>query len=405
MYLKLAWRNIWRNKRRTFITIVSIVLAVVLAVFMRAMQLGMYDGMIRNVVGAFTGYVQVHALGYWEERSLDNSITFDAGLEQMLVALDGVEAVVPRIQSFALSSCGELTKGALITGVDPAKEGYLSDLHEKIEKGEVFGINDDKVLVAKGLAQYYDASVGDTIVFIGQGYHAMTAAGKYEISGIIDLNNPRLNNITVLMPLPTMQRYLGTDDIVTTLIIAKEERARTEDVTTSLIAALDPAIYEVMNWHELMPELDQTIVADSIGGLIMVFILYMIITFGIFGTVLMMTEERMYEFGVLISIGMKRHKLMITIFLETVLLSLIAVTIGALLITPVVHYFNANPIELTGNGAEAMEKFGFDPVIPMLIDYSIQATHAGIICVVTVLMAFYPLWVISRVDPVRAMKR
>ena len=122
MYLKLAWRNIWRNKRRSFITIASILFAVFFAVMMRSIQLGLYAKMIDNVVGFYTGYLQIHGNGYWEEKTLDNSFEYDEQLLEEIAQTDRVTGVIPRLEGFALSSYGESTKGAMVVGVDAKKE-------------------------------------------------------------------------------------------------------------------------------------------------------------------------------------------------------------------------------------------------------------------------------------------
>ena len=125
MLLKLAWRNLWRNKKRSIITISSIAIAVFLAVFMRSMQLGMYANMIKNVVGSYSGYVQVHAHGFWDEQNMDNSLLLDQKLVENVQQIDGVKNLIPRLQTFSLGSSDELSKAVLIQGVEMEKEKLL----------------------------------------------------------------------------------------------------------------------------------------------------------------------------------------------------------------------------------------------------------------------------------------
>ncbi len=116
MILKLAWRNIWRNRKRSIITATSILIAVFLSLLMRSMQLGMYKHMIDNVVGSYTGYIQIHNKGYWDERSIDNAVTINDSLINKIKALKGVKEVLPRLESFGLLSAGDLTKVISING-------------------------------------------------------------------------------------------------------------------------------------------------------------------------------------------------------------------------------------------------------------------------------------------------
>ena len=403
MILKLAWRNIWRNKRRSLITIASIMVAIFLAIFMRSIQLGMYANMIRNVVGNYSGYVQVHAKGYWAEQSLNNGFEVDDDLTSKILAVKGVTNIVPRLSNFALASAKDLTKGLNITGMDAQKEAFMKPIEDRLISGHVFR-KENEVVIGKKVAGYFKTSLGDTLVFIGQGYHGSNAAGKFVISGVIDMKNPLLNQSTVLMDLKAFQNYLDAPNVVTNLVILKNEYTNETQLAHRLAQALDSNSYEVMDWHEMQPEIDQTIQVDSIGGLIMIAILYMIITFGIFGTVLMMVQERMYELGIMVSIGMKKLKLAAIIFLETILLSLMGVILGMIAVSPVVYYYHINPIDLSNAGSKGIESFGFEPIIPALLDPSIYSTHGLIVLGIAMLIGFYPIWIILRLNPIKAMR-
>src|SRR5690606_20958814 len=130
MYLTLAYRNIWRNRRRSLITILSITFAVLLACIMRSMQLGSYDRMIENSVRFHTGYIQIHKKGYWDDKVIDNSFSLDNSVIQGITSTAGVESYVPRLESFALASHGTQTKGAMVMGIDPEREHGLTLLRD-----------------------------------------------------------------------------------------------------------------------------------------------------------------------------------------------------------------------------------------------------------------------------------
>jgi len=229
MYLKLAWRNIWRNKKRSLITISSIFLAVILAVFMRAMQLGSYDLIIDSIVHSYTGYIQVHSNGYWDEQTLENSMEVDKEMIEKVMNEKGVTLVVPRLESFALSSYGQLTKGAMIVGIDPELEEDLMRLSEKLTEGEMFTNESKSVLLAQGLADYYKIGVGDTIVLLSQGYHGVSAAGKYPIAGILKFGSPQLNDRFISMPLKEAQWFYGAEDRITSLALLVGENKQNEE--------------------------------------------------------------------------------------------------------------------------------------------------------------------------------
>ena len=138
-YLKLAWRNIWRNRRRTLITAASIFFAVLFAILMRSFQLGSYDHMIHNAVESYTGYIQVHDFNYEDEKTIDHSFPYSDTLLEKVRSTSNVTYAVPRLESFALASFGTQTKGALVLGVDPVAENKLTNASSKLVKYKITG--------------------------------------------------------------------------------------------------------------------------------------------------------------------------------------------------------------------------------------------------------------------------
>lgn len=406
MIFKIAWRNIYRNKKRSLITITSIFAALFLIIFMRALQFGFYDNLIKTVVESYAGYVEVHAKGFWDNQNLENSMVVDNELIKNIESVNGVENTVERLQSFSLISTGEKTRGGVINGVVIEDEQKITDWNKNIIDGS-FQLERNEIIIAKGIAEYFDLQIGDSLILYGQGYRGMMAAGKYPVKGIIDLKNPNLNKLGIFMTLESARDYVSSDNISTHIIIDKRQYYSEDKILNDLESILS-SDYEVMTWKETLPEIEQTITADSAGGLIMAFILYIIVIFGMFGTVLMMTEERKYEFGVLISIGMSRIRLFSIILVETVILSMIGVVLAILVTYPISYYFYLNPINivtLMGEGADVMiEEFGFDPVVPFSISLDIPFSHALIIFTFSLLISVYPAIRIFRLNPVKSMK-
>ena len=339
MYLKLAWRNIWRNRRRSFITIFSITFAVLLACVMRSMQLGSYERMISNSAQFFTGYIQVHNNGFWDDKTVDNSMPHDTQLLELIANTEGVDAVVPRVESFALASFGSKTKGSMVLGIDPDEEDKLTQARSKLIEGEYLEDSDKAVLVGEGLAEYLKIGIGDTLVLIGQGYHGANAAGIYPIKGILEFPLPVQNDQMVYLPLEEGKWFYNLEGQLTTVAMVVEKAKDVDRIVGEITTQVDTSALEVMGWKDMMPELVQSIEIDSISGRVMLWILYAVIGFGMFGTFLMMTAERMYEFGVMMSVGMKRRVMQFIIFLEMVLMSGIGVLAGTVISLPILGFF------------------------------------------------------------------
>lgn len=399
----MAWRNIWRNRRRTFITAASILFAVLFASFMDALQRGAWDNMINNVVSYYFGYVQIHEKGYWQEQSIDKAFPLADSLEQIGRAA-GAEAVLPRLESFALAAAGETTSGVMVAGIQPEVENQMTDLKNRLVEGTYLTETDEAALVASGVAEKLGLVLGDTLVLISQGYHGVNAAGKYPIKGIAKFGSPELNKQMVYLPLPAAQYFYGAPGRATSLALKLNNQEDIPRVVGALRAQLDTSAYEVMDWEELLPDLVQARELDTAGNVIVYFILYMIIAFGIFGTILMMSKEREYEFGVLISIGLQRWQLALSVWIEVILLGLLGALAGILVSMPVVYYFKVNPIRFGGEMASSLEKFGFEPIFPAIFDLQIFLTQALYVFIVTAVLALYPIFKIRRLQPVQAMR-
>lgn len=404
MLFKIAWRNIWRNRRRTTITVASITFAVLFSTFMEAIQKGAWDNLIANVVNFYYGYAQVHQQGYWEEQSLDKVFALDTALTGLDQQSANIAAVIPRIESFALASTGEQTTGVLLVGIDPAREQRMTGLNERLTAGQYLSVNDTAVLIAAGVAERLSLGLNDTIILISQGYRGVNSAGKYPVKGIVEFGSPELNKQLVYLPLPEAQWFYGAEGMVTSLALAIHQPEKLNRTMQELRSTLDTSLYEIMDWKALLPDLVEAKRLDSGGNVIVYFILYMIIAFGILGTILMMTKERSYEMGVLVAIGMKRWQLGSVIWLEVVLMGLLGALLGILLSWPLVAYFHVHPLEFAGDYSATMEQFGFEAIFPAAYRWIIFAQQALIVIIITVVLGLYPMWKIHRLQPIQAMR-
>lgn len=404
MYTTLAWRNIWRNKRRSLITILSITFAVLLACVMRSMQLGSYGRMIENSVRFYTGYIQIHKDGYWNDKVIDNSFVYDPEKLSEVNQLKGVQTFVPRLESFALSSFKNQTKGALIMGVDPEREDELTRVKSKVVTGRYLEPGDEGILVSQGLANYLKVSVGDTLVLLGQGYRGANAAGLFPVRGIVKFAMPQQNNQLIYMNLAKAQWFYAADQLITSVALVIDDPDDAPKITRQVEEIFSGGSYEVMDWKELVPDLVQSIELDNISGKVMLWILYLVIGFGMFGTYLMMTAERQYEFGVMISVGMKRLQLQTIVLLEITFMTSIGVLVGIMLSLPVLTYFHFNPIYFGAEAAKAIEKFGVEAVYAFSLDPVIFTNQAYAIFIMAIVLAGYPVWSIHKMKPVESMR-
>ncbi len=401
---KLAWRNIWRNKRRTLITVASIMFALFFAIIMRGFQIGSYAKMKENAIESYSGYLQIHKKGYWDDKNINNIFSIEDETIKHFETDSRVIQIIPRLESFALASSGESTKGVAVIGISPEKEDKMTKIRSYMQEGEFIDNDDRSILVAADLAKFLKIKVGDTLVLFSSGYHGQTAAGLYPVKGILKLPTPEMNRGTVYLPIAEAQTFFSTDDQLTALVFDLHNIDDVNDVEELAKKSLDMDQYEVMGWEIMNKELLQMIESDNAGGIIMVAILYMVIAFGIFGTVLMMTNERIREFSVMVSIGMQKRKLALVVVIELFFLTILAVIAGSLISLPVMIYYVYNPIKFTGEALDAMKDFNFEPVMPISMDPQIFLFQAISISIISLIAMSYPAIKIMKLDVVNGLR-
>jgi len=468
--IKIAWRNLWRNRRRTIITAASVFFAVFFSVIMRSYQLGSYDHMINSFIQSFTGYLQVQHVRYLDDPLIDNSFDYNDSIVAAVAGIDNVISATPHIESFTLASSGMQTKGVAVIAIDPVKEKNFTDPEGKLVKyriteefleavsadgkisGEAFeklkknigrsyssaerlelelGLSDDEkeqflplimqlsvekngylsavdegILVSDRLATFLKVGIGDSVILMGQGYHGVGANGIFPVRGIIKMPSPDLDNKMIVMTIPAAQKLFDVGGKVTSIVInltGKSERI-IRSAKKSINSILPDSSTTARTWYELNPILYQQIQGDSQTGIAMLGLLYFIIFFGIFGTVLMMVSERRKEFGVLVSIGMQKSILKRIITIEMLLLGIIGLVSGLLASLPIILYFHYNPILLTGELGNMMEDYGWDAVMPTATIGPYFYWQAVVIALMVGLATIYPLRKIGKLKEIEALK-
>ncbi len=402
-YFRFAWRNLWRNKRRTLIATSSIFFAVVMALIMRSMQFGSYEYMIKNTVSLYTGYLQLQGKEYWENRSFDESFEVHNSLLPLLQSQPHIALVNPRLETVALLSHHLETRVSPVVGIDPQQENRMTNLQSRIVKGTYLTDSSQGILMAEGLAERLQVTVGDSVIVFGQGYQGVTAAEQIVVEGIIQYPLPQLNNAMIFLALPKAQILFNAKNRLTSVAMMIDDAKKLYELQSALSHKIDSSLV-IMNWEEMTPEIVQAIEMDNAGGILMLLILYVIIGFGVFGTVMMMTIERTREFGLLIALGMKREKLLIVSTIETIFVSMVGAIAGMIGAIPLIAYYHAHPIRLWGEAAEAMLAWGLEPLMPFSNDPMIFVAQTIVVFFLALVMSLYPLFFIRKLRPVSAMQ-
>jgi putative ABC transport system permease protein len=402
--LRLAWKNLWRNKTRTAVSMSAVFFAVVLSVFTGSLKDGVFENLIRNVVGFYTGYIQVYARGYSNEQVLDNSLAYSENLGRKIREIAGVSDATPRLETYGLATAGRATKGCLITGVDPERENRATSLGKKVYQGRYLRPDDRAVLLSEGLAARIGAGLNDTIFLIGQGYHGSTAAGRFPVCGLVRFGSPALNNQMVCLSMPAAGELLDATGRATSVVVSISDPSSLYGPVQAISRKLGKD-YEVKSWEEILPGIRQHIETDSNQMRYVQGILYMLVSFGIFSTMLMMMAERRFELGMLVAIGMGKGKLCLLMAAESVFTVLGGCLLGLACSVPLVYYFNRMPLRLGGEVASVYEKFGFEAVFPTSLAPENFVVQGLTVLVIGMLLSLYPIYRVLKINPSESIRR
>ena len=385
------------------ITIASILFAVFFSIVMRGFQLGSYRKMVDNVVQAYTGYIQIFDSNYQSDKVIENTILISDELVSEMEHTKNVTLALPRLESFALASSGNQTKGVLLVGTDPEKDDRLTHLSKKLVRGNYLSNGDSSAMVSERLAKFLKLDIGDTLVMISQGYHGAGAAGKYAVKGILRFPSPDLDNKLVYLTLGQAQSFFSAENRVTSVSInLADSKAQSE--TSAMLQKKLGSQYDVRTWDKILVELVQQIESDNASGKIMLGLLYLIIGFGVFGTVQMMTNERRREFGVVVAVGMQKRRLGLILALEMFLMGILATLGGIAMSIPVVYLGYMHPIRLTGQMAESLINYGLEPVMPMAWETGYFVSQTLVAMLIILAAVILPVRNVTRLHVTKALR-
>jgi ABC-type lipoprotein release transport system permease subunit len=367
--------------------------AVVLALIMESMNTGQHEQMISSALRFGTGYLQILDTAYVTTPSLDFSFRYDSAFQNRLNNVVAENSyIVPRVESFVLASGDRQVKGGVVLGIVPHLENRMNGLAGFLVEGEPLDENRDDILLGKGFAQRLSVSLGDTLVALGQGFQGALAAGKFRIAGIIEHPIERLNNQVIYMNLKTAAHLFNMENRVSKVMILAENEQKAIAMESKLREELDNPYLDVYYWKTLEPDLVKAVAFDAAAGRVFQLILYLVIGFGIFGTILTMTLERQKEFAIMVSIGMQRYWLATQCFFETVMMSFLGVFAGLALGFPLLFYFYLNPIPLGDELGDLMKEYGMEPFLPMSISLSVFVFQGISVFIIALLVTIFPVY-------------
>ncbi|MGQ9617943.1 MAG: ABC transporter permease [Candidatus Aminicenantia bacterium] len=340
---KIAWRNIWRNKRRTILTILAIFFSVFLISSMVSIQEGTYKNTLEKITKIWNGKLIIFAKGYFGRESLNKSFLVNKNLIEKLNSLN--INWTERIDGYALASYGYKTYGVSITGINSGREVKVTELKEKIIEGAFLGKGKrGYALLGEKLAKNLKIKIGEEVAVIAQGRDGSIGAKLFKVAGIFRTHVIEIDRAKIIVNLEDADEVFSMGGRVTTTVIYfSEHENNLEGIKSFLQRELNEEGLEIVDWRDIMPEILELIEFDRASGYIAYLILLKIVGFGLMNTIYMIVFERRKEIGVLRAVGMSGKKIILLIIIESIYMGLIGAISGFLFSYPVIYYFSNHP--------------------------------------------------------------
>jgi ABC-type lipoprotein release transport system permease subunit len=328
-YLKLGWRNLWRNKRRTILTLGAMTLYSWMLLWFLWFGDGAHDGMMDNYVRILTGHVQIHARGFSDDMSVMKRIREPGPIVAAIENTERVAAYSLRVKTYALAAAHGDSAGALVLAFDPRRERDVSYLHRSLREGRFLEARTrGEVVLGYVLAENLGLALGDRIALMVQAADGSMGADKFTVVGLADPGISAMNNSLILMNLADAQELLAYGDAVNEIIVMADDSYDVARVHGDLAEQIDPETYEVLTWAEAAPEMEEMIELDWASFLLMMAVFTVVALLGIMNTVVMSVFERVREFGIMMALGLRPGQLARLVVTETTLMTFVAMAIG-----------------------------------------------------------------------------
>ena len=403
--LRLAWRNLWRHSRRTWLTATAMIFSNVLLVFMISLQFGSYEMMISNTLQSFSGYLQVQAEGYNDDPKMRSSVPGVLDLASAVRTALPEAGVAARAAGFALASSEQRSFGIQVIGVQPGHEPLVSTLPGLVKEGRFLDDpNAAEIVIGSVMARNLKVGVGDEITLLGSGRDGSFAAGVVTVAGIFESGMAAMDRSFAEVPFGYFQETFFMAGHGHAVVVSLDGLDRIPAAQGAIEPLLDGRDgLALRDWDALNPGLKQAIQADMSSAWMMYGVLIVLVAFSVLNTQLMSVMERTREFGVVSALGVRPRKMAALVMLETALMAAIGLLIGLFLGWLVALYFNTYGLSYPGM-EEAAARFNLPAKIyPSLTPLSMLLGPL-VVFVFCLLAAVYPALRLYRLKPVEAMR-
>ena len=404
MFFQLGWRNIWRNRRRTLVILTAVIIGVWSMIFLGALMRGMADQFIRNGIKTLTGHIQVHHPGYREDPVVEHSMTEPSRVEAALTTRLSPDAQwAPRVRVDAVVSNARHSTGITMVGIDPPREATISFIGGAVTEGRYLELDDPQgIVVGKALADKFETRLDRKLVLMSQNTEGEIASRAFRIIGIYRAETEATEKQFVFVSISAAQQMLKLHNGISEVAILLSVHGEVDQVAGALRAALPAAEYEINTWQELQPMVTAILKIYDLFIFIWFLVVFIAMGFGIVNTTLMAVFERIREFGLLKSLGMKPRWIIQEVLIESFFLLILGMVIGNALGFLSVLALSVYGIDLSALAA-GMEYWGMSRVIyPSIMGQDVIMANL-VVFVLGLVVSLYPAVKAARFTPVEAL--
>lgn len=402
MLLALAWKNIWRHKKRSLIVIAAITFGLWGGLLSGGVMMGMSESMIRSAIDRDLAHLQIHPPAYQRAKELKNTLPDGPQMVTTIRHMPGVKAVSGRTLVYGMASSPASAFGVKIVGLDPDHEREVTTLPTFLIEGSYFAADHaNQIVIGQKLAQRLNVKLRAKIVVNFEGLHGEIVSSAVRVAGIYKTASSQFDELHVFVPQSDLWRVLDSEPIVHELAIRAESSALVNPLEIRLKSTFRDL--DVQTWNDLAPELGFIDQMMELYTYLFVAIILLALLFGITNTMLMSVVERFHEFGVLIAVGMKPRKVFALLILETLFLSLVGGLAGILVGGLSIRLLAYTGIDLSAFSA-SMESFGANSMLYPFLPGIMYLVLTVMVMVAAILAAIMPAWKAVHLQPAEAIR-
>ncbi|MBP7433933.1 ABC transporter permease [bacterium] len=404
MLLKMAIRNILRNKRRSFVAAAAISIGLTALIFVDGLMEGMTVNMVKAATSTFMGEAQIHYDGFTDTMEVEKVITDPETLLKQLENEPEIKSFAPRVKTLGMVTSAANVQSLLLVGIDPQKEKELSKMDEALIEGEYISDSSEKgIMIGQGLADILEVTVGDRLVItLAQAHTGEMAQEMMRVKGIFKLGTREFDRSMAFIPIERARVMLGLEGAVHEIAVNFKDHKKTWEKNLPIWTKYSNNGNKFENWMLLMPEMDAMLSMSAYSKYIVGFILFLLVAGVIINTLFMSIYERMFEFGVMRAIGAKPVYTGTLVVFESAVLAVVSTILGIISALLLNLIFSKVGIDYTGTEfmSVAMTEF----VYPVMTVEQYTSFPVSLI-IFTMIVSIYPAWYAAKIKPAVAMKK